>query len=794
MFDLMRACSIRLLALLFVAAAVCPAHARAVKDDAAAGRAGAAIQAPPAAAAPESAPADAAATPPAASAAEPAGGEPGLPTQSYSLQLAQLAAGTEFKLFGIRNRQQLEFTLRRDRQVTRATLNLVFTPSPALLPKISHLRVYLNDELMGVIPVDESAPGRQQRRSLELDPAFLASFNRLNLEFVGHYTDICEDLSHSSLWLDISRQTTLVIEQQYLPLANELSYFPEPFLDKHDMTAQTLPFVFAEPPSTARLQAASVLASYFGAQARWRQLRLPVLYNQLPEGHAIVFAANGDRPAFLDGYPEVDGPTVDMISAPDRPYQKLLLVLGRDDKDLQTAAAALALGGPLFRGQSVQVEEVDELAPRKPYDAPNWIATDRPVRFSELVEYEGQLEVQGLRPAPITLNLNLPPDLFVWRNNGIPMNVQYRYTPPTTEDESRLTLSLNGRYVDSYPLRPETDKSGLPHVRLPVLDNDPGASSEGLLIPALKIGSHNQIQFDFSYASVLGAAQPGVCKTVLPVDTRAALDGHSTIDFSGYRHYLEMPNLRAFASSGFPFSRMADLSETLVVVPPQLRPVQVSTLLEALAHIGAQVGYPAYKVRIVDDWAQAAGLDADLLWIGSAPEAFRGRPDANLLLEDTKTRLRQARKPEDDTAQSPRTVYSRWPDGDTVTQVSVRALAPIAAIVGMQSEQFPQRSMVGLLAATDEDYSLLRDALADSGKRDAMRGSVVIVRESGVASEAVGPRYFVGRLEWWQMVWFHLSDKPLLLALIAIFAVALVAFLLWKSLRWVARRRLARDA
>jgi hypothetical protein len=41
----------------------------------------------------------------------------------------------------------------------------------------------------------------------------------------------------------------------------------------------------------------------------------------------------------------------------------------------------------------------------------------------------------------------------------------------------------------------------------------------------------------------------------------------STIDFSKYYHFLAMPDLRAFANAGFPFSRMADLSESIVVMP-----------------------------------------------------------------------------------------------------------------------------------------------------------------------------------------------------------------------------------
>lgn len=717
-----------------------------------------------------------------------------IPTASYKLDLRRLAQGKEFKLYGIQNRQQLEFTLRRDQLVTQARLHLVFTPSPVLLPKLSHLLVYLNDELMGVVPVDNASTGQQQERSIGLDTGLLRSFNTVRLEFVGHYTDVCENLAHSSLWLDISKSTHIAINSQAMAIANDLSYFPEPFLDTHDMSTQALPFVFAGAPNTEKLQAAAILASYFGMRAQWRELSFPVSYGALPSGHAVIFAVNGARPEFLADYPAVDGPTVDMISAQNNPYQKLLLILGRDDQDLKTAVSALALDASLFRGQSVRIDEVAALAPRKPYDAPNWIPTDRPVKFSELIEYPNQLEVQGLRPSPIAVNLSLPPDLFVWRNNGIPMQIRYRYTAPKVSDESRLTLSLNDRFVDSYLLESSGQESALARMRLPVLANDPVGTSESLVIPALRIGTHNQLRFDFTFASTVGASKRDMCQTTLPIDARAAVDENSVIDFSGYEHYLEMPNLRAFAGSGFPFSRMADLSETVVVMPVEPNPGEVSALLEVLAHIGSQVGYPAWKITVLDDWERALGLDADVLWIGKSPDAFRTRPDANLILQDAMASLRRPRKRMGVEASSIRTEYSARQAQDATSEVRVRALAPMAAVVQMQSPNFPQRSMVGLLASTDEDLSLLRQALRDSGKREAIMGSVSIIRASGVASEMVGPTYFVGNLHWWQLVWFHLSDKPILLGGIAALAVLLIAILLWSTLRWVARRRLSKDA
>ncbi|MDM9241427.1 cellulose biosynthesis cyclic di-GMP-binding regulatory protein BcsB, partial [Klebsiella pneumoniae] len=122
----------------------------------------------------------------------------------------------------------------------------------------------------------------------------------------------------------------------------------------------------------------------------------------------------------------VKAPVIEMISHPDNPYVKLLVVFGRDDNDLLQAAKGIAQGNILFRGDSVVVDEVKPLLARKPYDAPNWVRTDRAVTFGELKTYKEQLQSTGLEPAAISLSLNLPPDLYLLRSNGIDMNLNYR--------------------------------------------------------------------------------------------------------------------------------------------------------------------------------------------------------------------------------------------------------------------------------------------------------------------------------------------------------------------------------
>ena len=743
-------------------------------------------------------------TPPAAPSAVVQTSDPAtqtLPSWTVTRTFEQLGRASDTLLLGINSSEQVEFSLRRDRIATDARLQLQYTPSPSLIPTISHLRIYLNDVLAGVVPIEKDQLGRQTTQQVALDPRLIADFNRLRLEFVGHYTDICEDPANNTLWINISRASEITLQEQALSLKNDLAFFPLPFFDPRNSNKLVLPFVFADNPTLGEQKAAAILASYFGSQSNWRGAEFPVLFNTLPSVQSkeatqpsIVFATNDHRPAFLsdlEKYPAVQAPVVQLIDHPDAPYSKILLVMGRNEEDLATAAKALALGGQLLRGQRATIDKVQTLQPRKPYDAPAWMRTDRPVRFAELITYPQQLQVSGLQPRPITLDVNLPPDLFVWRNQGIPLRTQYRYTAPSANDDSRLNISLNDQFITSLPLLAK-GTSSLEELRLAVLANDSANATDKLIVPSLKIGDRNRLRFDFNFASTVGSAQRDRCQTILPADTQAIIDEDSTIDLSGYHHYINMPDLQAFARSGFPFSRMADMSESIVVVPKQTTPTLVSTLLESVASISARTGYPAFALRLSDDWNSASKEDADLLLLGQMAPDLRDNPDMNLLLQRQHDMLVQPYNNsgiKESNRRGPNDVDNNQP----ANRVEVSAQAPIAAIMGMQSPHHNQRSIVALLGNDDADYSLIRETLGDSGKLNAVAGSVALIRNSGVYSQLVGDTYYVGSLPWWLLLWYQLSEHPVLLAALAVISILLTAFLLWRALRWAADRRLHKD-
>ncbi|HBL4691404.1 cellulose biosynthesis cyclic di-GMP-binding regulatory protein BcsB [Citrobacter sedlakii] len=709
------------------------------------------------------------------------------PSRDVKLTFAQIAPPPgSMVLRGVNPNGSIEFGMRSDEVVTKAMLNLEYTPSPSLLPVQSQLKVYLNDELMGVLPVTQEQLGKKTLAQIPINPLFITDFNRVRLEFVGHYQQVCENPSSSTLWLDVGRSSVLDLTYQTLEVKNDLSHFPVPFFDPRDNRAMTLPMIFAGAPDLKLQQAASIVSSWFGSRSGWRGQHFPVLYNQLPDRNAIVFATNDSRPDFLREQPPVKAPTIAMIDHPENPYVKLLVVMGRDENDLLQAAKGIAQGNILFRGSSVEVNEVKPLLARKPYDAPNWVRTDRPVTFGELKTYEQQLQSSGIEPAAINVSLNLPPDLYLLRSTGIDMNLNYRYTTPPTKDSSRMDISLNNQFLQAFSLT-SNEKNNRLLLRLPVLQGLLDGKTD-VSIPALKLGAVNQLRFDFEYMNPMPGGTVDNCITFQPVPNHVVIGDDSTIDFSKYYHFIAMPDLRAFANAGFPFSRMADLSDTIAVMPKTPNEAQMETLLEATGTIGAQTGFPAINLTITQDGSQIQGKDADILIIGTIPDKLKNEKRIDLLVQAAqswvKTPLRQSAFPG---------IMPDEADRKADAQATVTSSGPMAAVVGFQSPFNDQRSVIALLADSPRGYELLNEAINDSGKRAAMFGSVSVIRESGVNSLRVGDVYYVGHLPWFERLWYALGNHPVLLAVLAAISVVLLAWVLWRLLRIISRRRLDPD-
>lgn len=708
-----------------------------------------------------------------------------LSTLHTRTELASMTQENKLTLQGSKSTLIASFGNRVDRVITKATLNLDFIYSPTLIARQSQLKVYLNSRLVGVIGVDEKNAGTVAHQAIELPIVKLSDFNQLTFELIGYYQDACYDPSHSGLWFEMMPSSHLVLEQKVLSLKNDLSLLPAPFFDRQDQTRQEFAFVFPPSPEIKMVNSASKLASWFGLQSKWRGTDFSLHFDQLPTQHAVVVATNTNRPFFLKDYPEVSKPTVVMVSHPLDSKLKMMLVLGKDEAQLDIAMQGIIMGHNSLSGQVAIIKDVEYAKKIQPYDAPLWINNKRPMRFSEFVDNDEQLQQSGVYLRPIQFNMHIPSDLFVWETGGVPIDLSYRYTPSSSPEQSRMSVLLNGQLVESLPLNSEDGLvDGDSRIRMPFSREGFTGSSE-VLLPSFKLGIQNTMKFDF----LLKEKKAG-CNSEAVVQ-RVAVDGDSTIDFSGFEHYAEMPDLQSFAFSGLPFTKMADLSETIIIMPDDFGKHEISLLFSLLAKMSSITGFPAINPQLLVASEPQELADHDILLINAfAPMPATNKDNGvfNLLIEKNHRSMSLAADLFNNNSAG-NTVFALQNDDDVLVSVKNQSFGDLAAIIEYESPVSDGRSVLSMMSNRPESLAIIESAIQDPAKNYQIAGSSVLLHHNKIVSSNVGEKYYTGHLPVWNFTRYHLSQRPFLLLSLVLLAVFILAIIVWRLLKHTAYMR-----
>ena len=700
--------------------------------------------------------------------------------RTQELTLRDLGANSPIRLIGVQGEGSLPFTVRRDEEPTSGKIDLTFAYSPALIPELSHLTVLLNGEVVGNIPLPKDKSSGDTAE-LPINPVLIQHDNRILFRFIGHYTLGCEDPLHSSLWLVLSNNTKITTQLQKLLLPNDLSQLPAPFYDSKDMQGLNLPFVFASHVSTSTLQAAGTVASWFGALASYKGATFPTSLDTIPNNNAVVFATNTEKPAGIT-LPDITGPTVAVVTNPNNSEAKLLLVLGRNPDELRAAADTLTLGSRALSGQT-QIVGAPDIPERKPYDAPRWVPIDRPVRFGELVQ-PTDLQGNGLVPGLLTLNFRTAPDLFVWGNTGIPLDIRYRYPAGTWMNfrESRLDVSINNSYLRSLPLTQE----GVVQQVKDIISPDFVMNEETVRVPPYYVFGQNQLQFYYDLRPV----KIGECQDVLPNNIQESIDPDSTIDLSKTERFTSLPNLAFFVNSGYPYTRMADLSNTAIVMPDQMTSQDIEAYLELMGMMGDSTGLPAVRSTVVNANQVDSVSDKDLLVLGAIsrqPLIARWVQNGKLRVEGGHLRVGMTSALDRVyTVLDPNTEAER----ERVDQLLVSQGDNLAAMIGLQSPLNSDRSAIIITGSSPDKLLTVIHTFRDRELNPLIQGDLMIADSRRVTSFRIGDEYSVGhlptltKLRWW------LGNSPLILILFTLIGVLIIALVAYWLLRRLAIGRL----
>ncbi len=544
--------------------------------------------------------------------------------------LADIGVPDTIVLRGVDAYHSLYFSVPQTQVVKSATMRLRFHFSPGLLPALSHLKVSINGTLFATLPVtvqpnvigipqdltpeekvaasrtlSPKRPGEDNallEATLEMPAEMLVHDNQITFEFIGHYTLQCEDPSHSTLWAHVDANSSIELQGNLLPLQDDLKLLPLPFYDAAVNLHPVIPIVFLNQPSTRALQAAGVVASWFGLlPTDFRSVRFPVSFGRIPAGNVILISENASElPASLNVQGS-SGPTVAMRTNPSDPYSKVLILTGESAEDTLTAARALSLQRDLWQGSQVSVS-LKPIRKSEPDDAPRWLPTEskNPVTVGEIMNTG---DLQGDGSVPVGIYFRVPPDLYYGDRANLPFHLEYRYNPVPLAQESTLQAYMNGAYVSSTPM-PHTDQaSSVLKTEVPVPRVDMRPFSNSMML-----------KFVFQIA------KKGKCQDTAPINLQGAVLKGSFLDIRGIPHLAQLPDLELFSNAGFPFTQMKDLSETSVILPNNAAADEIELYLTMMGHLGAQTGYPVVNVTVAGPDGMRADSRKNYLVLGTVED------------------------------------------------------------------------------------------------------------------------------------------------------------------------------
>ncbi|MEM9168431.1 MAG: UDP-forming cellulose synthase catalytic subunit [Pseudomonadota bacterium] len=682
-------------------------------------------------------------------------------TRSLELELSDFGVPRPLRLNGAGDIRGVGFTVRSDEVVKKAQLAVDLDYARDFDPQAAELEILLNGEVVSKTPIDPDYAATKTV-TVDLNPFLFFPDNEIafRLAPLGDTpTQKCGIEADEKNYVLVSHRSKILIDVDRLPVASDLTNLPNPFFDERDATELSLPFIFADAPSTTVLEGAAAMASYWGAVAAFRGANFPVKIGAAPADNGVVFVKRGAKLPGVE-IPAITGPSVAIVDNPTNRSRRLLLVLGRDDEELALAARAFTLKAGELTGERAAFEGALEAAPRKPYDAPNWIDTDERVFLKDLVDGDF-IGAGDLRSTLATVNFNLSPDLFVWGRDELSINlgVDHPDAPWINARRSRLDVQMNGQYLASFPF-----KSGAETVTeaADIFDASSSDNRRRAAIPETILYGQNQLQFFFDVrtSDVLSCADT--------VEKAASLSEDSYLDLTAAHHFAEMPNLALFAQAGFPFTRMADLSETLVILPEAYSVYDLEALLRVMGVFGAKTGYPALGVDIINERIVAAAENKDVLLIGPVDGPVADKPwSTRAPIEPTGDVVRVRRREERFSLAGAFVAEAQAaPKTDFLSRNAMNGL-----IAGFRSPISSRRAVVAIVG--DDGPGLLRtvEALASPDENPAINRSLAVVSPRGVESFVAGERFYVGDLPPVIMTRWLIAERPSVLAILLVLSI-----------------------
>ena len=280
----------------------------------------------------------------------------------------------------------------------------------------------------------------------------------------------------------------------------------------------------------------------------------------------------------------------------------------------------------------------------------------------------------------------------------------------------------------------------------------------------------NDLSIEAFYGTQALEGTPENCRTVALPSHNFQIDPSSSIAFSGFYHYAQLPEIALYTKGGFPFSKYADLSQTVAVLSDASTTQYVTTLLNAIGRISSATGSVPLQVTVTSKLGNDVLKGKDVLYVGGLPANITS------LNDDIAKNLEKA-------------VVDFLGGKSAQTGVEDPENAPLAALLSVKSPADSGRAVVALLSDGSRGAKLLNDSLANRAQLQDASGGTVFVSSQGLTSFKPSQTWWVGDLPWYQRVWVSFANRPFLLVLCALIAAVVAGWGIFAGMRrWLRGR------
>jgi len=642
--------------------------------------------------------------------------------------------------------------------VTKIILTAVLVlhyAAPRLGNDEAQLQLSLNGTPIGIVTL---AGGEDVRTEIPLPTDLFTTDNTMTLRLDGR----CAGCARSRApWVTLDAGSSLHVSGTRLPLTNDLSLLPVPFLDPSGQRSWALPVVFAGPPDQTTLQAAAIVASWVGVLSDVRSVRFPVSVGDVPDGNALVIGRRETDLVSRLSMPAQDGAFIAMRDNPHDPFGKLLVVSGSRTADLLIAARALATSARIQEHAPVVAARDIPLPARDEYDAPRWLKTNAPAPIGMYTSAD-RLTLRGA--GSIDIYFRLPPDLFLAARQSVPLELKFAYAGVEPGVRASLHVRLNGEDIDTIRLKPSAS---------------PVERAEIVRLPTGWLRSYTNtltVDVDFGHHS----------PSTLPY---AAVHRDSSIDLRALPHAVVLPRLELFAEAGYPFTQWPDLGHTAIVLPETPSLDDYETLLNMAGFFGAQTGSPVTAITTAGAADVDTVRDDDLVLLGTRASQSLLRDWAGLMPADVSgEHIRLT-----DRHDLVRQLFSAWPfgadDRDRLARLADSATNIDAFVEGFVSPFRPDRSVVALVPHGSDGRAAIAALFMPAARKGPVYGALAVAQAGQFQSFLVDhATYHAGDFNTYQRTTVFVVEHYWLIPVLA----GLLALAIGGRLRQITERVAAR--